>query len=71
MDHHGPLFQWDQNDRGPAGELEAMKLTDLKEICRSNSLPVSGTKARAMLVADFWTRLAWNFDARAADVAAQ
>jgi hypothetical protein len=32
----------------PAGELEAMKLTDLKEICRSNSLPVSGTKAPAI-----------------------
>lgn len=33
---------------GIPGELEAMKLTDLKEICRSNSLPVSGTKAPAI-----------------------
>jgi len=32
--------------RATKGELEAMKLTDLKEICRSNSLPVSGTKAQ-------------------------
>ena len=28
----------------PPGELEALKLVELKEICRSNSLPVSGTK---------------------------
>ena len=28
------------------GELEALKLVELKEICKSNSLPVSGTKAQ-------------------------
>lgn len=31
--------------RATAGELDAMKLTELKEICRSKSLPVSGKKA--------------------------
>eukprot|EP00439_Symbiodinium_sp_Y106_P083340 s1218_g23.t1 len=31
--------------RATAGELDAMKLAELKEICRSQSLPVSGRKA--------------------------
>ena len=32
------------------GELEALKLVELKEICKSNSLPVSGTKVGG----NFW-----------------